>query len=175
MCIKQEDKYREAATNYRHISIGQFTGATLFILLLLGIIKEWTTSHTMEQAILMCRISWGVIATFFVATWLWTRKSKEQVDCAAKIEKQSIGTDDENSNQYKEEKQRCPFLRKPKTFPKVNYILCIVAIVLAILCYRFTMSTNWPLKAKQNIAKNSAKSNVQETLTLPLVDSNQPE
>lgn len=150
--IDLKDKYREAASNYRHISTGQFTSAGLFILIIVGLFKEWLTCQSRKEALFISVLSWVASGAFLLLAWIWRMKSQKQERCAAQIERQSFATEDE-----KKEQKCCPFMAmRPERccfvgwITKANFWLAICVIIASIICYIFSTRVDWPLRPNEN-------------------------
>lgn len=143
MCIKDEHKYQAVIENQKNISTGQFTGATVFILVMLAIFGGWTTCQNRTEAFLACMAGLGSILLFFFASTVWYKKTKVVEECGRALEKKSVRNENgENDQGTVTKEQCCLFIMRERDeqhsifgkglFGKVNPWLAILAAIIWI-------------------------------------------
>lgn len=153
MCIRDEHKYQAVVDNHKNISTGQFTGATVFVLVMIAIFGGWTTCENQIEVILACIASFVSIIFFSFATVAWYAKTQVTEKCGRAIEGKTLkskNSDNKQSGECEEqERECCLFIMRESNkgqflkgfslkhfFSKVNPWLAISAALIWIAVHR---------------------------------------
>lgn len=199
MCIKDEHKYQAVIDNHKKISTGQFTGATIFILVMIAIFGGWKTCKNQTEVILACIAGLVSIIFFFVATIVWYRKSQVAEKCGRVLETKSLKSKDGDSKQSGEckeqQKQCCLFIMREsdeeysifsKAFfkpffnqafwSKTNPRLAVVAFIIWLAFTIASLSSGWPLSHNSSKLLNNTsliiKNNKGHSWSVTAMDAN---